>query len=185
MAKSDLLVWVDLEMTGLDLDRERIIEISTLLTDGNLNIVAEGPDLVVHQSDELLDGMDAWNSTQHRKSGLFDRVRASNITETQAEELTLAFVTEHCEPQTAPLSGNSIYYDRRFLQKYMPRLERFVHYRNIDVSTIKELVRRWYPAVSEGAPPKGETHRAMDDIRESIEELRYYRAKVFDGLTTR
>lgn len=179
MAQPDLLVWMDLEMTGLDPERERIIEMATLVTDGDLNVVAEGPELVIHQPDELLEAMDEWNRTQHAKTGLIDRVRASQVTEREAEERTLAFVAEHCQERTAPLSGNSIHQDRRFLRRYMPALEAYFHYRNLDVSTVKELAKRWYPEDYEATPPKGEAHRALDDVRDSIEELRFYRSRIF------
>lgn len=173
------LVWMDLEMTGLDPERERILEIATLITDGQLTVVAQGPELVVHQDDALLEQMDAWNREHHGASGLIDRVRASTLDEGEAERQTLAFVATHCRERTAPLAGNSIHQDRRFLTRYMPALERYLHYRNVDVSTVKELVRRWYPSIFAAAPAKRETHRALDDIRESIAELRYYRAEAF------
>ena len=179
MPSADLLVWMDLEMTGLDPARERIIEMATLITDGELNLVAEGPELVVHQSDELLAAMDDWNQSHHGASGLIDRVRASTVTEADALAQTLDFLKEHCEPKTAPLCGNSIHQDRRFLRAYMTELDDFLHYRIVDVSSIKELARRWFPAIIEAAPPKTETHRALGDIQESIEELRYYRRAVF------
>ncbi len=179
MPRADHLVWMDLEMTGLDPERERIIEIATLVTDGELNPIAEGPELVVHQSDELLAAMDDWNQSHHGASGLIDRVRSSTVTETDAAEQTLAFLAEHCDPNTAPLCGNSIHQDRRFLRRYMRALDDFLHYRIVDVSSVKELARRWYPGVVEGAPPKVESHRALGDIRESVEELRYYRSAIF------
>jgi oligoribonuclease len=174
-----LLVWMDLEMTGLDVDREHIIEIATLVTDASLEVVAEGPELVVHQPDSILDAMDAWNKEHHGGSGLTDRVRASRVTVADAERLTLEFVKAHCGERTAPLAGNSIHQDRLFLRKYMPALEGYLHYRMVDVSTVKELARRWYPGELAAAPAKRETHRALDDIRESIEELRYYRRVIF------
>jgi len=178
-ASADYLVWIDLEMTGLDVSSERIIEIATLITDAELNVVAEGPELVIHQSDELLAAMDEWNTEHHGASGLTDRVRASEVSEAMAEVQTLELVARHCAKRKCPLAGNSIYMDRMFLSRYMPRLEAYVHYRNVDVSTVKELVRRWYPAVLEQAPKKNERHRAMDDIRESIAELQFYRDAVF------
>lgn len=178
MAK-DSIVWMDLEMTGLDPEKERIIEIAALITDGQLNVIAEGPNLVVHQPDELLAAMDAWNTEHHAKSGLTDQVRASTISEAQAEEMVLAFIAEHCDPRTAPLAGNSIHQDKRFLQKYMPRIEAHLHYRIIDVSSVKELIRRWMPKVHYKQPPKNEGHRAMDDIKESLRELQYYREAAF------
>lgn len=174
-----VLVWMDLEMSGLDPERERILEVAAIVTDGALDVIAEGPNLVVHQSDELLGAMDEWNTSHHGQSGLTDRVRASTLTETAAEDELLAFVAKHCNERSAPLAGNSIHHDRRFLAKYMPRLERYLHYRNVDVSTVKELVRRWYPELVEKVPKKRSTHRALDDIRESIEELRWYKKNVF------
>lgn len=174
-----LLVWMDLEMSGLDVERERILEIAVLITDPDLVVVAEGPDLIVHQPDSVLDAMDDWNREHHRDSGLTERVRASTLSEVDAEELVLAFLGEHCAPKTAPLCGNSVGQDRRFLAKYMPRVEQFLHYRIVDVSTVKELARRWYPVLFEKRPVKQGKHRALDDIRESIEELRWYREHVF------
>lgn len=177
--EGERLVWVDLEMTGLDVERERILEIATIVTDGELNVIAEGPELVVHQPPAVLDAMNDWNQKHHGESGLVDRVRASTIDDAEAERLTLAFVAEHVAPQSAPLAGNSIHQDRLFLSRYMKTLEGHLHYRNVDVSTIKELVRRWYPVAYEARPKKKGSHRALDDIRESIEELRYYRAACF------
>lgn len=179
MADDSLLVWMDLEMTGLDPDRDRIIEIAALITNGELEVVAEGPNLVVHQPDELLAAMDEWNTQHHGESGLTERVRASTVSEQQAEQAVLAFLSEHCEPRTAPLAGNSVHQDRRFLRRYMPSVDEFLHYRLVDVSTVKELGRRWYPEAYARRPPKNATHRALDDIRESIEELRYYRQAFF------
>jgi oligoribonuclease len=179
MSGKDLLVWMDLEMTGLDPERERIIEVATLITDSSLELVAEGPELVVHQPDSLLDAMDEWNTKHHGESGLTERVRTSDVSEQDAERLTLEFVAAHCGKRQAPLAGNSIYQDRRFLAKYMRELNEHLHYRNVDVSTIKELVRRWHPKIYAAAPAKKEAHRALDDIRESIAELRYYRDHAF------
>ncbi|MBX7194513.1 MAG: oligoribonuclease [Sandaracinaceae bacterium] len=180
MADQDLLVWIDLEMTGLDASRERILEIATIVTDAELRIVGEGPDLVLHQADAVLDAMDAWNTEHHGASGLTARSRASTVSEDDAATQTLAFLASvGVTPKTAPLAGNSIHQDRLFLAKYMPALERHVHYRNVDVSTIKELVRRWMPSVYAARPAKKSTHRALDDIKESIEELRYYRQHAF------
>jgi oligoribonuclease len=173
------IVWADLEMTGLDPDRERIIEIAVLITDGELNVLAEGPNLVVHQPDALLAGMDAWNTKHHGASGLTDRVRESAVTEAQAEAEVMTFLEEHCDPRTAPLAGNSIHQDRRFIALYMPRVDAFLHYRMVDVSTVKELTQRWYPEAYSKRPAKRGNHRAIDDILESIEELRYYRSAVF------
>jgi oligoribonuclease len=173
------LIWVDLEMTGLRVERERILEIATIVTDAELNIVAEGPELVIHQADETLAAMDDWNKKHHGSSGLIDRARASSIDDAQAEALTLEFVRAHVGEGKAPLAGNSVHQDRLFLSRYMPALESFIHYRNVDVSTVKELVKRWYPVQYEARPHKKGSHRALDDIRESIEELRYYRSAVF------
>jgi len=171
------LVWMDLEMTGLDPERETIIEIATIITDGDLNIIAEGPNIVIHQPDHLLDGMDEWNTTHHGDSGLTARVRASTTSMHHAEMQTLDFIKQYVPAHTSPLCGNSIHQDRRFLVPYMPELEAYLHYRNIDVSTIKELARRWYP--NETAPIKKAEHLALADIRESINELRWYREKLF------
>lgn len=178
--KNDLLVWIDLEMTGLDVSRERILEIATLVTDADLTIVGEGPDLVIHQSDALLDGMDAWNTEHHGASGLTERARASSVTEDEASAQTLAFLQSvGVSARSAPLAGNSVHQDRVFLSKYMPALEAHLHYRNVDVSTVKELVKRWMPAIYAERPAKKASHRALDDIKESIEELRFYRARAF------
>jgi oligoribonuclease len=176
----DVLIWLDMEMTGLDPDRERIIEMATIITDGNLTEVATGPDLVIHQDDALLAAMDDWNKSHHGGSGLVDRVKASTVTEGEAEAQTLAFINSHVGAKDRPvLAGNSIHQDRRFIRRYMPALEKRLHYRMVDVSTIKELARRWYPAIIAKQPPKKETHRALDDIRESIDELRFYRQHLF------
>lgn len=179
MVPPDSLVWMDLEMTGLDPEREVIIEMASIITDGQLQVVAEGPELVVHASEEILARMDGWNQKQHRESGLIDRVRASTLTMTQAEEATLAFIAGHAPAATAPLAGNSVHQDRRFLARYMPRLEAYLHYRIVDVSTIKELARRWYPGIFAAAPEKAGGHRALADIRDSIAELKYYRERIF------
>lgn len=173
------LVWMDLEMTGLDPDAERIIEIAVLITDAQLEVVAEGPELVVHQSDELLAGMDAWNTKHHGESGLTAKVKASTVTDADAEAQIVAFLQEHTKKRKAPLAGNSIHQDRRFLVRYMPGLDEWLHYRNVDVSTVKELVGRWYPKAYAKRPQKNASHRAMDDIRESIAELQYYRKVAF------
>ncbi len=177
--ESDRLVWVDLEMTGLEVERERILEIATIVTDGELNVLAEGPELVVHQPPAVLDAMNDWNTKHHGESGLTDRSRASKIGEAEAERLTLEFVAAHVPAKSAPLAGNSIHQDRLFLATYMKTLESHLHYRNVDVSTLKELVRRWYPTEYDARPKKKGSHRALDDIRESIDELRYYRSAVF------
>jgi oligoribonuclease len=180
MAGSDLLVWMDMEMTGLDPGKERIIEVATILTDGQLTELGVGPELVIHQADEVLAAMDDWNKTHHTASGLVDRVKASAVTDGDAEAQTLAFINAHCGAKDRPvLAGNSIHQDRRFIRRYMQQLDARLHYRMVDVSTIKELARRWYPAIVSKCPPKKDTHRALDDIRDSIDELRFYRAHVF------
>lgn len=178
MASTDRLVWIDLEMTGLDPDKERIIEIATIVTDSELNIIAEGPVLAVHQPDSLLDAMDEWCTRTHGESGLTQRVKESSVSEADAESETLEFLKQHLESGQSPLCGNSIGQDRRFLVRYMPALEAFFHYRNLDVSTIKELARRWRPDVLKGVEKKG-THLALDDIRDSINELQHYREHFF------
>jgi oligoribonuclease len=171
---------MDLEMTGLEPDRHVIVEIATLLTDDELNVVAEGPDLVIHATPEQLVEMGTFVTEMHTKSGLLPQIVASEVTVEEAERATLEFLRANgVEPNTVPLSGNSIGTDRRFLQEYMPELEAFFHYRNVDVSTIKELARRWYPDVVAASPEKDSAHRALDDIRESINELLHYRATIF------
>jgi oligoribonuclease len=173
-ADASNLIWIDLEMTGLDTQSDEIIEIATIVTDVNLNILAEGPVIAVRQSQQLLDGMDEWNQRQHGNSGLLDRVKVSEYDEAQAEEETLAFLREHVPQGASPMCGNSICQDRRFLARTMPTLEAYFHYRNLDVSTLKELMSRWAPALS-GGFSKASKHLAMDDIRDSIDELKYYR----------
>ena len=168
------LIWIDLEMTGLEPDNDVIIEIATIITDKNLNILAQGPVLAVHQSDETLAKMDDWNQKHHGESGLVSRVKASTINANEAERLTLEFLQQWVPANTSPICGNSIGQDRRFLYRYMPKLEAYFHYRNIDVSTVKELAARWAPQVKDGFK-KASTHQALEDIIESIEELRYYR----------
>ncbi|WP_213990417.1 oligoribonuclease [Sodalis sp. dw_96] len=168
------LIWIDLEMTGLDPERDRIIEIATLVTDANLTVLAEGPVLAVHQSDEQLALMDEWNVRTHSASGLVDRVKASTIDEDAAVEQTLEFLRQWVPEGKSPICGNSIGQDRRFLFRYMPALEAYFHYRYLDVSTLKELARRWKPEILEGLS-KNSTHQALDDIRESVAELAYYR----------
>ena len=174
---ADLLVWMDLEMTGLDPERDVILEIATIITDASLNEVAEGPNIAINHSDTNLLTMDSWSREHHEASGLLERVIASRYKNRDAMKATLAFLSEHCEKQQSPLCGNTIWQDRRFLIKHMPELEQFFHYRNIDISSLKELVRRWYPSL----PPyeKDNAHLALGDIRESINELRYYRRHVF------
>lgn len=180
MSNNQHLVWMDLEMTGLDPDQDVILEIATVITDGQLNIVAEGPNIVVHQPDSVLEEMNDWCKQHHGDSGLTQRVRESTVSLAEAEVQTLEFIQQHVGERLSPLCGNSIHQDRRFLVKYMPALEGWLHYRNIDVSTVKELVARWYPALPQ--PAKSGQHLALADIRESINELRYYRSKVFvDG----
>jgi oligoribonuclease len=168
------LIWIDLEMTGLNPDSDLIIEIATVVTDKDLNILAQGPVLAVHQSDEALAAMDDWNQKHHGGSGLIERVKTSTINEAEAERLTIEFLKQWVPENTSPICGNSIGQDRRFLYRYMPKLEAYFHYRNIDVSTLKELAARWAPEVKNGFN-KESSHQALDDIIESIEELRYYR----------
>ena len=170
------LVWMDLEMTGLDPEKERIIEMATIVTDSDLNVVAEGPVIVIHQPDALLEAMDEWNQSHHGASGLLDRVKASRVSEREAEATTLAFLEQHVAKKQSPLCGNTIWQDRRFLSRYMPALEDHLHYRMVDVSSIKELVARWRPDLVAGFSKKN-AHTALADIRESIDELRYYRSR--------
>jgi oligoribonuclease len=170
----DNLVWIDLEMTGLDTDRDEILEIATLVTDKQLNVVAEGPEFAIAHPVARLEAMDDWNRTQHAKSGLWQRVVASQTGLAEAEALTIEFLVRHVLPGKSPMCGNSICQDRRFLARLMPRLERFFHYRNLDVSTVKELCRRWAPELSKGFV-KESMHTALSDIRDSVAELRYYR----------
>ncbi|MCP4001278.1 MAG: oligoribonuclease [Gammaproteobacteria bacterium] len=168
------LIWIDLEMTGLDSNCDSIIEIATIVTDANLDVLAEGPMLAIHQPDDVLNGMDEWNTRQHNHSGLVDRVRASSISVAEAESQTLAFLAEWVKPGSSPMSGNSICQDRRFMAREMPELEAFFHYRNLDVSTLKILAALWAPMVAAGVTKKS-SHLALDDIRDSIAELRHYR----------
>ena len=172
------LVWMDMEMSGLDPETNVILEIATLVTDNELKVVAEGPVIAIHQARELLDTMDEWNREHHAASGLSGRVLASSVSAAAAEAQTLDFVRQHCAERASPLCGNSIHQDRRFLVRYMPQLDAYLHYRNIDVSTVKELVRRWYPN-GPHPPEKKHAHLALDDIRESIEELLFYRRSYF------
>jgi len=168
------LVWVDMEMTGLEPDTDRIIEVAIVVTDMHLNVLAEGPVMVIHQSDATLDAMDSWNKGTHGRSGLIDKVKASTVTEEQAEAELIAFMKQWVPAGKSPMCGNTIGQDRRFMVRYMPKLEAFFHYRNVDVSTLKELCRRWNPAVVSGFK-KAQKHTALADILESIEELKYYR----------
>ena len=174
MGKNLNLVWLDLEMTGLIPRSDRIIEIATLVTDPALNILAEGPVFAIKQPDEVLNAMDEWNQKHHGISGLIDRVKNIPIDEQEAERQTLEFLTQYSAKKASPLCGNSICQDRRFMANYMPELEAFFHYRNLDVSTVKELVRRWKPQIMEGFS-KQSKHQAMDDIKDSVNELKYYR----------
>ncbi|KPQ19506.1 MULTISPECIES: oligoribonuclease [unclassified Halomonas] len=173
--RDDLLVWIDLEMTGLDPNKERIIEVATLVTDAHLNVVAEGPVIAVKQSDSLLAGMDDWNQKTHGESGLVARVKASAVETAEAEQQTLDFLRQYVTPGSSPMCGNSIHQDRRFLEREMPALWAFFHYRNLDVSTVKELAKRWNPGALAGFK-KQNVHLAMDDIKESIAELSHYRS---------
>ncbi|MCE9681187.1 oligoribonuclease [Halomonas alkalisoli] len=172
--RQDLLVWIDLEMTGLDPERERIIEVATLITDGDLNLIAEGPVLAVHQPEALLGAMDEWNQKTHGESGLVARVKESTIDTAEAQRQTLDFLKAHVAPGSSPMCGNSVHQDRRFLEREMPELLDFFHYRNLDVSTLKELAKRWNPGALAGFH-KRNTHQALDDIRESLAELAHYR----------
>jgi oligoribonuclease len=178
------LIWIDLEMTGLDTQQDCIIEIATVITDKQLDTVAEGPVVAIHQTDDRLAQMDAWNMKQHGQSGLLERVRESRANEAEAEATTLAFLQRQVAPGASPMCGNSVCQDRRFLARVMPTLETYFHYRNLDVSTLKELAQRWAPGVAKGLV-KNSSHRALDDIYDSIAELRYYREHLFAGLGTR
>ena len=173
-AQPNVLVWMDLEMTGLDPEKERIIEMATIITDGDLRTIAEGPVIVIHQPQELIDGMDEWNTRTHNKTGLVQKVKVSRVTERQAEIETLDFIQRHTLKNRAPLCGNSICQDRRFLYKYMPELSDWLLYRNVDVSSFKEMARHWSPSILSGFEKRA-SHQALDDIKESIAELKYYR----------
>ena len=174
MNRKTNLIWIDLEMTGLIPETDVIIEIATVVTDANLNVIEEGPSLAIHQSKELIDGMDEWNTSQHNRSGLVKRVMESKITVTEAESQTLEFLSKHVDSGVSPMCGNSICQDRRFLSNYMPNLEKFFHYRHIDVSTLKELAVRWKPDIISNSF-KNSRHLALSDIYDSIDELKYYR----------
>ncbi|MGH7197558.1 MAG: oligoribonuclease [Candidatus Omnitrophota bacterium] len=179
MKKSGNLVWIDLEMTGLDPKNCTILEIGAVVTDSDLNLVEEGPPIAIRHSEKTLRSMEAWSRHHHKRSGLTDECRASKISMKKAERLVLDFVRRHCREKTSPLCGNTVWQDRRFLVKFMPKLEAFLHYRVIDVSSIKELVARWYPSDHKAPRAKSQSHRVLPDILESIEELRHYRDKVF------
>lgn len=172
------LIWIDLEMTGLNTEADQIIEIATIITDSHLNILEEGPVIAIHQTNAILDGMDNWNTQQHTKSGLTERVRMSLVDEVEAEQRTLEFIQKYVPRNKSPMCGNSICQDRRFLHRCMPDLEKYFHYRNLDVSSIKELAKRWAPSLAEGFV-KNPTHLAMEDVRDSIRELKYYREHFF------
>ncbi|KAF4082296.1 hypothetical protein AMELA_G00149940 [Ameiurus melas] len=176
---SQRMVWVDLEMTGLDVEKDQIIEMACIITDSDLNAVAEGPNLIINQPDELLDSMSDWCKEHHGKSGLTQAVRDSKISLQQAEYEFLSFIRQHTPPGQCPLAGNSVHADKRFLDKYMPQFMRHLHYRIIDVSTVKELCRRWFPDEYNLTPQKKASHRALDDIQESIKELKFYRVNIF------
>ncbi|OGT22555.1 MAG: oligoribonuclease [Gammaproteobacteria bacterium RIFCSPHIGHO2_02_FULL_42_13] len=176
--KNSNLIWLDLEMTGLDIMHDHIIEIATVVTDKDLNMLAEGPVLAIHQSEKILAAMDEWNTKQHGKSGLIERIRQSKVTKARAEKETLAFLEEYVPAGKSPMCGNSICQDRRFLARLMPKLEAFFHYRNLDVSTVKELGKRWYPKIME-LYKKQTKHTALSDVYDSIEELKFYREHLF------
>jgi len=176
---NDNLVWVDLEMSGLDVNKEYILEMACLITDSQLNIIAEGPDIVIHQSDSVLNSMDEWNTIHHGESGLTEQVRKSKILVEETEQIMLDFIQKYTSPGKSPLCGNTVHMDKRFLDKFMPQFTKHLHYRIIDVSTLKELTRRWYPTDFAHAPVKKNAHRALEDIKESIDELKFYKNTVF------
>ncbi len=173
------LIWIDMEMSGLEPEKDVILEVATIITTGSLEIIAEGPDLVLHHEKALLEGMDDWNREHHRKSGLWMAVLESTLTLEEAGRQTLDFITQHCQARKSPLCGNSIWQDRRFIAKYMKPVDAYLHYRMIDVSTIKELARRWHPTILDKKEKKKGNHRALDDIRESIDELKFYKDHLF------
>ena len=173
-SSDDNLIWLDMEMSGLNTETDKVLEVATVVTDPDLNIIAEGPVIVIHQSDEILNAMDAWNQSTHSKSGLIEKVKRSSFDEAYAEETTIEFLKKHIAPNKSPMCGNSICQDRRFMAKHMPSLENYFHYRNLDVSVFKELSRRWSPSLYQGFK-KSSKHEALSDIYESIEELKYYR----------
>jgi oligoribonuclease len=170
------LIWIDMEMSGLDPDNDRVLEVAIVITDSQLNVVTEGPVKVVHQPDDVFERMDSWNKSTHKKSGLIDRAKAATQNEAEVEAELIAFLAQHLPQNTSPMCGNSICQDRRFLARHMPKLEAFFHYRNLDVSTLKELAKRWKPGIMAGFAKHGK-HEALADIHESIEELKYYREK--------
>ncbi|EGZ50294.1 oligoribonuclease [Neisseria wadsworthii] len=174
MQNENNLCWLDMEMTGLDPEKERIIEVAMIITDADLNVLAQSEVYVVHQSDEILNAMDDWNTATHTRTGLVQRVRESKLTEAEVEQKLLDFMAQWIPEKTSPMCGNTIHQDRRFMVRYMPKLEAYFHYRNVDVSTLKELARRWSPEVVKGVVKRG-SHQALDDILESIEEMRHYR----------
>ena len=178
-ARNNKLIWIDLEMTGLNPDTDRIIEIATVVTDPHLNIIAEGSVVAIYQPKAIIEAMDDWNTKQHTGSGLVERIEQSTVLESEAEERTLQFLEAHLNPNKSPMCGNSICQDRRFLYRWMPKLEKFFHYRNLDVSTIKELAKRWAPDLAKGFK-KNSKHLALEDVRDSIEELKYYRDVFFE-----
>lgn len=179
MGKDTWIVWMDLEMSGLDVSRDRILELSCIITDKDLNIVAEGPNIEVYQPDEVLNNMNDWCMKHHAETKLIDKCRSSNISEEMAQDILVQFLEMHIPKGKCPLAGNSIYMDRLFLNRYMPKVDNYLHYRIIDVSTVKELCRRWNPSVAAGAPKKRLVHRSEDDIRESIIEMKYYKKFFF------
>ena len=176
MQNPNNLAWLDMEMTGLNPDSDKIIEVAMIVTDQDLNILAQSDVLVIHQPDSIMDNMDAWNTSTHQRTGLTAKVKAATLTEAEAEQQLLHFMAQWLPEKTSPMCGNTIHQDRRFMARYMPKLEAYFHYRNLDVSTLKELAKRWHPEVAKGVVKKG-AHQALDDIIESIEEMKYYRAQ--------